>query len=52
MLHVAKECEAKKIFVPEEQTSMAIKMFSLMSLGRGAQLAEQMVCLSSFRNTN
>jgi hypothetical protein len=32
----------KRILVPEDQTGMAIKMFSMMSLGRGAQLAEQM----------
>jgi hypothetical protein len=31
------------MILPEDQTSLGIKMFSLMSLGRGAQLADQMV---------
>ncbi|CAG7733056.1 unnamed protein product [Allacma fusca] len=42
LLFICKQLSVKRILVSEEQTCMAIKMFSMMSLGRGAQLAEQM----------
>jgi cytoplasmic tRNA 2-thiolation protein 2 len=42
IISTAKHLKLSKVFVPDQQTSMSVKMFSMMSLGRGAQVAEQM----------
>ena len=44
-MFIGRGLDVQKIVLAEDQTSMAIKMFSIMSLGRGVQLAEQMVSL-------
>lgn len=44
LLHsVAHQLKITKVLLPEDQTSLAVKMFSMMSLGRGCQVADEMV---------
>jgi len=50
MVQLAKEINATKIFVPEDQSYMATKMFFIISIGRGLQLAEQMALTTTVGN--
>lgn len=43
LCHLLKELDIPVTMVPDNQTSMASKMFTLMSLGRGSQVAGEMV---------
>ncbi|ODM99684.1 Cytoplasmic tRNA 2-thiolation protein 2 [Orchesella cincta] len=47
---IAEQFKISKILLPEDQTSLAVKMFTMMSLGRGSQVAEEMSFTSTSEN--
>jgi len=44
---IANQLRVTKVLLPEDQTSLAVKMFSMMSLGRGSQVADEMAFTST-----
>ncbi|CAL8088043.1 unnamed protein product [Orchesella dallaii] len=47
---IAEQLKISKVLLPEDQTSLAVKMFTMMSLGRGSQVAEEMSFTSTTEN--
>jgi len=42
IVSVTRGLNLSKVLLPDQQTTMSVKMFSMMSLGRGAQVSDQM----------